>query len=132
MKYTVKASCLDDQMFLTRTLAITSGNRYLFFAIQMRIIEDDGVGHPDGESEERAAGRDGVAVVGQAGTWDFRGARWGRSLAPIGSPESEGALSVATARQYEGEWREAWPPARRRTQARPGSDSAVGKLMDAT
>jgi len=75
VKYTVKASCLDDQVFLTRTLAITSGNRYLFFAIQMRIIEDDGVGHPDGESEERVAGRDGAAVAWQAGTWDFRGAR---------------------------------------------------------
>ena len=53
-------------------------------------------------------------------------------FATIRSPESEGVLSVATARQYEGERREAWPPARRRTQARPGSDSAVGKLMDAT
>jgi len=95
----------------------------------MRLIRDDGVGHPFDESEKWVAGRDGAAVTRANRNLESWWARWGRSLALIESPKrAQGRSRSRTARQH-GSWRERGLVAHTRAEPSKGQDpaNAVGK-----
>ncbi|GIT51266.1 MAG: hypothetical protein Ct9H300mP15_14790 [Gemmatimonadota bacterium] len=66
----------------------------------MRLIRDDGVGHPFDESEKWVAGRDGAAVTGRIGTWKAD-EPVGEVVGPHKSPKrAQGRSRSRTARQH--------------------------------